>query len=103
MYSLSVLLQQWGPHHGPQYGPMGGAGGFGGGLHWGPWWVLLALIILIGAVYLVGQLRREQAAPDGVGTQDEALAVLRQRYATGDIDDEEFEERRRMLSATRHS
>ena len=99
MNSITLLLQQWGPHH----GPMGGTGGFGGGLHWSPWWVLLALVVLIGTVYLVGQFRQAQDSTGSTDTRDEAMAVLRRRYASGDIDEAEFEERRTRLSATRHS
>ena len=98
MYILTVLLQQWGQHHGPHYRPMGGAGGFGSGIHWSPWWVLVALVVLVGVVYLVGQLLRARDSTRSADAPDGALADLRKRYATGDIDAEEFEERRTRLS-----
>ena len=99
MDTLTIILQQTG-HHGAHYGPMGGAGGFGAGLHWAAWWLLLGLVILVGVVYLAGQGLQSQ---DETGARDEALATLRRRYATGEIDEAEFEERRTQLSATRHS
>jgi putative membrane protein len=90
---LTILLQQTG-HHGAHYGPMGGAGGFGTGFHWSLWWMLISLVILVGILYLVGQWLHRRNTTD---TRDEALATLRQRYATGEIDEGEFEERRTRL------
>jgi len=67
---------------------------------WGPWGVVMALLMLafwvavIAAVvlairWLAGQGRPVQG--------DHALEILRQRYARGEIDREEFEARRRDL------
>ncbi len=102
MHILPVLLQHSG-QHGAHYGPMGGAGGVVGGIHWGPLWVFLALVALVGVVYLVSQSVQDGGSTTSTDAQDDALAVLRRRYATGDIDDAEFEERRTRLSGTRHS
>lgn len=109
MQLLSTLAElpvaQWqpGPHgpgpHGPHWGggpmgPMGPGGtgmsgaGFGGG-----WWLvllfaLLAVGVVVAALYLTC---RE-------GSEDGALTVLRERYAAGDVDEEEFERRRERLT-----
>lgn len=65
------------------------------GWSWG-WmsiWTLLA-IILIGVV--VAALMRPTAPPNA-RAEDSALALLHRRYAAGEIDDTEFQERRAAL------
>lgn len=66
------------------------AGGWGGG----PWidivWLLFWAAVVIGAVALFGRRRRS----DAVNTGAEALA---ERYARGDIDEDEYRKRLRVL------
>ncbi len=73
--------------------------------HWGGFGMILGPILMIlivvgivaGTVYLVRQ-------PGAAGlsashsAQDRALALLKERYAKGEIDSEEFAERRKLLS-----
>ncbi len=77
--------------------------GYGWGMHpwmWGAWglgmmfmmllfWVLVIVGIIAGIRWLLGQ-RRETP-------RDSALEILRERYARGEINKEEFEARRRDL------
>lgn len=81
-----------GLHH--HDGTMGSHDGWmgGAGWVWGPLFVLVLLALPLVAVLL---LLRERG--DSGGGEDDALAVLRRRYATGEIDDEEFEQRRQRL------
>lgn len=75
---------------------------------WGMMWlgmlvvVLLSLALVVGGVYLLARAVRG----DGHRTPDErppsaptsqARAILEERYARGEIDREEFDERRRTL------
>jgi putative membrane protein len=101
-------LLQWsphGPHHptGP-HGPMGPGGWIGtgwtmpwgaGGVGPGPFWALVALLLVVGIValglYLTGRLGGANA-PDS-----DARRVLAVRYARGEIDDDEYERRRTRL------
>jgi len=78
-----------GHHHDGWMGTHDGMGAW----WWGGflWLALLAGGLLVGA-YL---LTTRQSAGDG-GT-DQALSALRERYARGDIDEEEFERRRQTL------
>lgn len=69
--------------------------GWGGGLFMGMmmlfgslFWIALLVLIVVAIMRLWPQ-----------GREDEALSLLRQRYARGEIDSEEFEKRRRDLSA----
>jgi putative membrane protein len=68
--------------------------GFGFGMAGGWWFVLLVALLVVGvaALYLAS---REGDGGDG---EDDALAVLRERYAAGDLDEEEFERRRGRLA-----
>ena len=53
--------------------------------------ILLALIAIVILVRLL--LRRGQCTPSNA----DALEILRQRFARGEIDEEEFERRRKAL------
>jgi len=72
---------------------------------WGAWgWTMalfgvLAMALVFGLpLYLVYQLtERSRTAP----VEDGALAVLREQYARGEIDEDEYEQRRRRLQADR--
>lgn len=57
------------------------------------WLALLALIVLLIVRLWPGAGTFQSSAP----REDEALSILRQRYARGEIDSEEFERRRRQL------
>ncbi len=73
---------------------MGGYGmGFGfGGFFMLLWWVL----IIVGIVALVRWLSHPHTY--GQGGSDKAMDILRERYARGEINDEEFQKRKRELS-----
>ncbi|MCE5337783.1 MAG: SHOCT domain-containing protein [Methanomicrobiaceae archaeon] len=65
-------------------------------------WLLVFLILVIlpmvGFIYLILYLvLREPAGVQPVLGGDTAMDVLRQRYARGDIDEEEFRKREREL------
>jgi putative membrane protein len=73
------------------WGGMGGLGGFGmlgGGMFLWPL-LLIGLILL----FVYGTNRQESASEP-----DTALAELRERYARGELSDEEFENRRSSLT-----
>lgn len=75
---------------------MGWGGGWGwswfGMIHMVLWWFLIILGIVVLAKWLFG------GASAGRGpSEDRALAILRERYARGDIDKTEFEARKRDL------
>jgi putative membrane protein len=77
---------QWGMH--PMMF-MWGAGGLVMMLMMLVFWGLIIAGLILGVRWLGGQGRREG--------RDEALEILRQRYARGDIDKQEFESRKRDL------
>ncbi|HEV8673664.1 MAG TPA: SHOCT domain-containing protein [Methylomirabilota bacterium] len=67
---------------------MVGAWALGFGLLVLLFWVLVVVGFVVGLRWLVGQGRRSDAA----------LAILRERYARGEINKEEFDAKRRDLS-----
>jgi len=56
----------------------------------------LILLIALGIRWLMRQSNNDRRPPDGP-PDDTALELLRQRYARGEIDATEFEERKRTL------
>nr|WP_321164391.1 SHOCT domain-containing protein [Halolamina sediminis] len=76
-------------------GMMGGGWGlFGAGMGlWGLLWMALLLGVPLYAVYTI--LDR-----DSSGSEERSLSVLRERYARGELSDEEFERRRQELESS---
>ena len=82
-----------------------------GGASWWPlWWVLLVLVVVavVALVVLSTRPRTTHPAgspppPTGHGPQagDPAEALLRERYARGEIDQAEYDERLARLRASR--
>lgn len=69
-------------------------GGFGMVL--GPIFMILILVgIVVGAIYL---LRLLGVAGSVQPAHDRALMLLKERYAKGEIDTQEFEERKKLLA-----
>ena len=61
-------------------------------------WALIIVGLVLGVRWLV-RADRNSRLPGGPGqSADEPLEILRQRYARGEIDDEEFERRKRTLT-----
>lgn len=90
LVAASVLsAPAWSQPYGP--GMMGwDGGGWGFGLMHVLWWVFL----VVGVVALV---RWTGPRHYHHGGEDRALAILRERYARGEIDKAEFEDRKRDL------
>ncbi len=83
-------------HHGPGMMWAGGMGGFG--MFFGFIFTLLIIAALIvGVVWTVQYMG--MGGSNGSGrSQSNALDILKERYARGEIDSKEFDERRRALS-----
>ena len=64
--------------------------GFGGGFMW-LFWILLIIVI----VWAVKAATRNSNTPPG--QQKSALDILKERYAMGEIDHQEFEQKRMDL------
>jgi putative membrane protein len=75
---------------------MGWGGGWGGGNMFG--FGLIGLVLVIVVVVLVGRSWSGGTGPAGRTGEDRALAILKERYARGEIDKTEFDARKQDLS-----
>lgn len=96
LYSAPVLAQQ--PQQGPGYGPHMWNGGWHGWF-FGP---IMMIVFIAVAVVVVVLLVRWLGGPGHGGAlhglpDKTPLNILKERFARGEIDKEEFEERRRIL------
>jgi putative membrane protein len=90
---------------GPGYGPHMWNSGWHDGWFFGPFMMIVYIAVLVAVVVVLvrwlGGAGRGGAAHGGGavhGTQHKApLDILKERYAKGEIDKEEYEERRRVL------
>ena len=71
-----------------------GVWGFGMMLIMLVFWGLIIVGLVLGIRWLISQGRESRSTP----LSDTALDILRQRYARGEIDKEEFEAKKRDLS-----
>jgi len=80
------------------WGDMGSMMGYGGGwgalgiLHMVLWWVLIILGIVVLVKWLSGGRNQSRA------NSDRALDILRERYARGEIEKDEYDKRRQDLA-----
>ena len=88
MAAVAPQGPRWGDYH-PMWG-MWGMWGFIMPVIMIIFWVLIIVGIVLGIRWLVTNGKRQQA--------DSALEILRQRYARGEIQKEEFEAKKRDLS-----
>ena len=94
MFILAVLLSGCMPH---------GTGTRGWPMMWGngmPWFmsVMMGVFWIAVIICIVFIVRRLMASERSQGeTGDSALRILRERYARGEIDKEEFDEKKRHL------
>lgn len=59
--------------------------------------VVVVAIAVLGVRWLVRELKSPAGGGPSATTEDSALAVLRERFARGEIDADEYEQRRRTL------
>ena len=72
-----------------------GMAGFGfGGIFMLVWWG----IIILGIVMLVKWVLTSLGAGGGRSGSDKALEILKERYARGEIDEQEFEKKKQELA-----
>lgn len=72
---------------------MDGIGGHGWGMGW--WWII-GIIIVIAVVWVVIKSMNQKTV-SSQSKEKSALDVLKERYAKGEIDKQEFEERKKDL------
>jgi len=71
-----------------------GEHGWGMGMGW--WWIIV-LIIIIAVVWAVVKGMNQSNSSGNQPERKSALDILKERYAKGEIDKQEFEERKKDL------
>ncbi len=79
--------------HGPMEMTMGPMMGWA----WAVLWLLFLALLVVGVVFVVRSLSDRGAGHEGAGSS--ASQILEERFARGEIDRDEFEERRRALES----
>lgn len=91
---IAADWQGWGM--GP--GMMGGYGyGYGMGWVWSIVIIVFWILVIVGIIFLVRWIAISTRSGGQTGGGESALDVLKKRYARGEIDKDEFEERKRDL------
>lgn len=99
MAQVAEIPNRYGPFdHG--HDMMWGSSQWGGfGMILGPIFMILILAGIVAAiVYLARLFGATGPGANGHAEQDRSLALLRERYAKGEIDSEEFAERKKLLT-----
>jgi len=73
---------------------IGYGAGFGGFMVFG---LFLLLIVVIIAVYFIVHQFTKSNSKNGSGSSDNALEILHERYARGEIDEEEYNRKKAEL------
>lgn len=99
MAQVGEIPDRYGPfHHG--HDMMWGGGQWGGtGMFLGPIFMILIVVgIIAGTIYLLRLFGGPGLAGSSHAAHDRAMALLKERYAKGEIDSQEFEERKKLLA-----
>ena len=99
MFSASDSMAQW-RGYGDWHMGQGMMGGWGGGWFGGIFMLIFWVLVIVGLVFLIKwlvQTTRSGSHSISTGTSGSALEILKERYARGEIDKQEFEEKKRDL------
>jgi putative membrane protein len=87
---------QWGGGYGGWgHGPWMMGGGYGGGWFGGIFMIVFWIVVIVGIVFLIRWL--VQSTRGGAGSAESALEILKRRYANGEINKKEFEQKKKDL------
>jgi len=84
---------------GPMFGPRGRMGPWGMGWFGGIFVILIVILIVVAVIFLLPRLKQNykiDAAETSSG-KSKAHEILKERYARGEIDKSEFEEKKKDL------
>jgi putative membrane protein len=99
MTAFQDILSQWRGYEGWHMGP-GMMGGWGMGWFGTIFMFIFWVLIIIGLVFLIKWLiQSTKKEPESAQSSSRALDILKERYAKGEINKEEFEEKKRDLLA----
>jgi putative membrane protein len=96
---LQGVLSQWGGYGDWHMGP-GMMGGYGMGWFGTIFMLIFWVLVIVGLIFLIKWLiQTTKRGPEVMySSSSRALDILKERYAKGEIDKEEFEEKKRDLT-----
>ena len=100
LFPLNAAMAQGGRYgnEGWHSGPLM-MGGWGMGWFGGVFMIVFWILILVGLVFFIRWLvQSTRGGQAGGSSSNRALEILKERYARGDIDKAEFEEKRKILA-----
>ena len=98
LFSSTEALAQWGDNRGWHMGP-GMMGGWGMGWFGGIFMIIFWVLVLAGLVLLIKWLiQSTNRVKSDAGNSNRALEILKERYARGEIDTAEFEDKKKVIA-----
>jgi len=98
LFSSTEALAQWGDNRGWHMGP-GMMGGWGMGWFGGIFMMIFWVLVLVGLVFLIKWLiQTTNRVKSDAGNSNRALEILKERYARGEIDTAEFEDKKKVIA-----
>ena len=96
--SSTEALAGWRENQGWYMGP-GMMGGWGIGWYGGIFMIIFWVLVLVGLIFLIKWLiQSTNRVKSDAGRGNSALEILKERYARGEIDTAEFEEKKKVLT-----
>jgi putative membrane protein len=93
-----IAFAQWGGGYGWGHGPWMMGGGYGGRGYGGIFMIIFWIAVIVGIIFLVRWLVQSSGGGShGAKSGDSALEILKRRYAEGEIDKKEFEQKKKDL------
>jgi len=97
-FSSTEALAGWRENQGWNMGP-GMMGGWGMGWFGGIFMIIFWVLVLVGLIFLIKWLiQSTNRVKSDAGHGNSALEILKERYARGEIDTAEFEEKKKVLT-----
>lgn len=97
-FSSTEVLAGWGDNQGWHMGP-GMMGGWGMGWFGGIFMMIFWVLILVGLIFLIKWLIQTTGrVKSDSGSDNRALEILKERYARGEIDTAEFNEKKKVIA-----
>jgi putative membrane protein len=96
---LQSILNQWGGYGDWHMGP-GMMGGYGMGWFGTIFMLIFWVLVIVGLIFLIKWLiQSTKKEPESPHSSSRAIDILKERYAKGEINKEEFEEKKKDLLA----
>lgn len=96
LFAPGNALADFSGNHGDGYGHMMAWGDGGGMMLFGPV-MMIGLVVIIVLIVISLLQRKHQSEAGGGHATTSAIAMLNERYAKGEIDHDEYEERKRRI------